>query len=33
MEWYITKELLPKLREVDPEEVDRAEEVLRDLYY
>ena len=32
MEWYITKELLPKLREVDPEEADRAEEVLKGLY-
>ena len=31
MEWYITKELLPKLREVDPEEADRAEEMLKDL--
>lgn len=32
MEWYITKGLLPKLREVDPEEADRVEVVLRGLY-
>ena len=31
MEWYITKELIPKLREIDPEEADKAEAALRDL--